>query len=343
MNEFLRSQYARVGPPKRLDELGRVHAAGAGAANFGIAIPALALAPPGATVAEVAPHLLDAEPRDAALWPTLFRLWPDWRWGIQPTGDCTRWMQQHLLDVLHAVLWHNASIGRPEARVAGESIYATAKHELYGRYGYDGAGSTGWAVATAAVRYGFLLRKKYEVAGKTYDLRFDHDDRHTNTWSITWGDRDAARVGLPDELEPLAAEHKARDRVLVETPEQSGKLIQAGYATQYCGYTYWAMQRGDDGMGTRFSAGWHALTATGVRWNPDGTVRALWIANTGHGDHVSGPVGPIDVPDVYAACGSWVPRRLLDRVYAAGDCHAHTFSDGWPIHALVDWQTHDYL
>jgi len=314
-------------------------------ANFGIALGALELAPPIATISEVAPHILAAEPQDMALWPTLFKTFPDWHWGIQPTGDCCRWGEQHILDVLLSVLEHNQKIAHPDRQVAGESIYALAKHELYDEYGYDGDGSTGWAVCTAAMKFGMLLRRLYEAGGKTYDLRHDHwpGGDHENYWSYIWGDLDRGREGLPKALEAIAAEHKAVDRVKVTTPEQAGKLIQAGYPSLYCGYTYWAYQRGSDGIGTRFSAGSHCMAATGVLWDSGGLVKALWIGNTGHGAHVAGSVGPIPVPAVYAACGGWVPRRLLTSVYGAGDCFAHTMVEGWPLMDLVDWHTEQYL
>ena len=46
---------------------------------------------------------------------------------------------------------------------------------------------------------------------------------------------------------------------------------------QYCGYTSWGTLRGNDGIATRFSSGWHAITATGVRWDANGEpIPAGW-------------------------------------------------------------------
>ncbi len=75
---------------------------------------------------------------------------------------------------------------------------------------------------------------------------------------------------------------------------------------------------------------------TAVRWDGDEPY-AFWCANTGHGNHVSGPVGPFAVPDVYAQCGGWIPARLVDRLAAAGDCYAHSLVEGWPVLDLPDW------
>jgi hypothetical protein len=334
VSDFLNQQYARLGNPLSADALllprdGGVHA------NFGYAGELAQYQPEVRSLGAIAPHLADQKPKDAGLWPALFELFPDWHWGVQPTGDCTRWMQQHLLDVLMAGLWKNGLIAKPEAQVAGESIYATAKCELVNSYRYHGAGCTGAAVANASVKYGHLYRRKYSVDGKIYDLTRDSTAKYDNGYSVLWGDRGR---GLPDELEPYAAQHKVRDRIDPESPEEAGKLIQAGYPVQFCGMSApWARVRGDDGLGVRFSSAAHAMCATGVRWAPDGTVLALWIANTGHFNHCTGPVGPIPVPAIYAECGGWVPRKLLVSTFSDGDCKAHSFVEGWPLLDVGDY------
>lgn len=323
----LNGELSKLGPPLGADEILHrpIRSGYDGDANFGVAI-GLESTLPARPLAEVAPHILGQEPKDTALWPYLFRVFPDWRWGMQPTGDCTRWMKQHELDVLYACLVAAGRIAAPPAQVAGESIYALAKCELENSYKYHGAGATGWAVGKAVKDWGHLWRKRYDV-GSGYDLSNETE------YSIPWGDRGG---GLPDALEPLAAENRSRDLVEVATPEEAGKLIQAGYPVDYCGYAYWAKSRGADGIGTKFSSGWHAITVTGVLWDGD-QVTALWICNSGHGKHCSGPVGPFPMPDVYAECGGWVPRKLLAPVYAAGDCYAHT-EVGTPILPLPPWE-----
>ena len=343
---FLDQEYRKMPPAQSAEELlARGIREGADSdPNFGYAYAAPRSPLPARPVAEIAPHILDQEPQDTILWPYLFQQFPDWHWGRQPTGDCTRWMKQHELDVLYACLYAAGSIEAPRAQVAGESIYGLAKCELVDSYRYHGPGATGWAIGKAVLDYGHLWRQKYEIATQV-EGRFGRgrrrEDSGQSTWdltsetdySVSWGDRGR---GLPDALEPYAAENRSGDLLEVGSPEEAGKLIQAGYPADYCGYTYWAHDRGEDGIGTRFEAGWHAITATGVRWDDDGQVLALWIANTGHGNHCSGPVGPFPVPDVYAQCGAWVPRKLLAPVYSAGDCYAHTVI-GTPIQPLPPW------
>lgn len=281
------------------------------------------------TLDQAAPQILAQEERkDTCLWPALFSCWPSWHWGYQPTGDCTRWMQQHLLDVLLACQHVAGKVRKPDALVAGESIYGFAKCELANSYRYHGAGATGWAVAEACVKYGSLYRLRYEEGRQACDLREE------TTLSVDWGDRGR---GVPDWLEDEAAQHKAKDRVQVRSASEIGLTIQAGYPCQYCGYAYWGTRRGSDGIATRFDAGWHAMALTGVRWNRDGTPLAFWCANTGHGDHCEGPLGPYEVPDVYAECGSWIPAEYVDRVARAGDCYSTTAVAGWPVLELPDW------
>jgi hypothetical protein len=320
-------------PSRRLTWLEDRYDQSGSARNFGIWTDAPR--PAARPIAAIAPHLLaQEERRDTALWPALFAAWPNWHWGIQPTGDCTRWMEQHLLDVLLANAWAAGTCRKPDALVAGESIYGFAKCELENNYGYHGAGATGEAVAEACVKFGSLYRLTYAKDGQTCDLREE------SSLAIEWGDRGR---GVPDWLEPFAAEHRAKDRVAINSTVEMGLLVQAGYPCQYCGYTSWGTTRDSDGIAQRFSSGWHAITATGVRWNSNGNPLAFWIANTGHGDHCDGPVGPFAVPAAYAECGSWVPTEKIAPVIRAGDCFATTLVEGWPILRLPDFATKEFL
>jgi len=299
--------------------------------NFGYAHEARRLGPAQPALAEAAPRLLGQEPRDFALWPYLFAVFGKWTWGWQPTGDCTRWMQQHLFDTLLCTLYAAGKVRRPSAQVAGESLYGLAKCELVNSYRYHGAGATGWALAEAAAKFGMLYRERYE------DGRWVCDLSEETGLSVAWGDRGN---GLPDWLEPIAARHKASAKARVRTPEEAGLCIQSGRPVQFCGYTYWGVSRDSDGVARSLDAGWHAMTATGVRWVAKSSpprVESLWICNSGHGPHCEGPVGPIAMPESYAACGSWVPRKYLADVYEAGDCFVQDFVGGWEPLELPDY------
>lgn len=297
--------------------------------NFGYANPPQSQSKPRKTAAASLPAILEAdEAKDMGLWPALFATWPEWRWGEQGTGDCVSWGTAHLGDVLLAVLFHAGKIRRPDALICQESIYGFGKQELAGE-GYTGVGMSGVAAIQAWRRFGTLYRLRYEAGGRSIDLT-----RYDGRRAIQWGETPA---GVPDALEVYAGAHKARDEVAVTDLRSAGALIQAGYPFQYCGYAYWGVQRTSEGIARRFSSGWHCMTATGVRYGGGREPIAFWIANTGHGDHVDGPAGPLAMPDVYAACGSWVPAKYIAPVLADGDCFATTFVEGWPVLDLKEF------
>lgn len=297
--------------------------------NFGVWIEAPRIESP-RTLDEAAPQILAQEERkDTCLWPALFSCWPDWHWGYQATGDCVGWAGAGEADINLAVGVVAGKLRKAEGLTSIEASYAFSKCELYNSYRYHGAGSTGYAMAEARVRFGSLYRRVYESGRNRIDLR-EYGDL-----SIQWGDRGR---GVPDWLEPFAAEHKAQDKVQIRSALEGGLMIQSGRPFQYCGYTYWGTRRGSDGIATQFDRGWHDMVATGVRWNRDGTPLALWVQNWGHGDHCEGPIGPYEMPDVYADCGSWVPASRIDPVCRAGDCYATTLAAlGWELLTLPDW------
>lgn len=265
--------------------------------------------------------------RDAVLWPALFATWPSWHWGLQGTGDCVSWGTAHALDCNLAVLANAQKIRRPDALVCQESIYGFGKCELKRSYGYHDAGMSGRDAIRAVRRFGTLYRRVYGQ----FDLREYSGER-----AEAWGEMPEETHGVPDALEPMAAEHRSADEVQVDDVIVGGALLQAGYAWQWCGYTSWGVARNDDGIAVRFASGWHCVTATGVRYR-NGLPYAFWIANTGHGNHVRGPVGPIAMPEVYAQCGSWVPAHYVQQVLDTGDCWTTTFVEGWPVLDLSDF------
>ena len=300
-------------------------------ANFGV-IPPPAADKHGYKLARLAvPHIIEADERkDAVLWPVLFKAFPGWRHGNQGTGDCVSWEWAHKLDVLMAVLVLLKKLPQEiVARTCSESIYALGRVEIYGKNYAGGAGMYGGGAAKAVLKLGTLHRLQYEG----HDLR-----KYSGSRAISWG-----RNGLPDELEPIAKEHRAGDSICVTDPIAAGALLQSGYPVGYCGSTSWGQQRGPDGIAIRHSRGSHGMCITGVRYDDSNEPLAFWVANTGHGNHCSGPVGPIPVPVVYAECGSWVHVSKIRRVFAAGDCFAHSMYQGFPLQKIPDWGTSNVL
>lgn len=283
---------------------------------------------------EIAPTILDVQIEDTALWHALFHLYPGWHWGHQGTGDCTSWGKKHGIDVLQSVLYLAGKIRLPEALSSQESIYGFAKCEVYDRYRRTGAGSTSWAVSEAARKYGWLLRKRYSDGRNEIDLR-----EYSGRRAIDWGNNGG---GVPDWLEPFAALQRATDRIEVANAMEAAKLITAGYPVDYAGNCPWPRQRDADGMAIRYSRGAHMMCLTGLRVR-NGEPYAFWVANTGHGAHVTGPVGPLPVPEVYAQCGGWIQAEIVDRTLRNGRCCAHTMIDGFPVLDWQNWRTAEYL
>lgn len=246
---------------------------------------------------------------------------------MQASGDCVAWGTAHMGNVNLSVAALAGKISLPNALVSSESIYGFGKSELFNSYGSHRAGMNGIDAVDAWKKYGTLYRIRYPE----YDLC-----SYSGAYAIAWGERPRKTHGVPDELEPYAAKHKAREYVQVDSAESMAALLEAGYSSQYCGYTYWPYVRDNDGMGKRFESGWHCMTAVGVIYGDDGKPAWWRIANTGHGDHCDGPNEPGAVPGVYQECGGWVPNRLVEPVIRAGDCYCVTFVEGWPVLDMPD-------
>jgi hypothetical protein len=246
---------------------------------------------------------------------------------MQGTGDCVSWGSGHMGDVNMAVAFLAGKIRHPDALICQESIYGFGKSELFDSYRYNDQGMAGVDAAEAWKKYGTLYRKPYPG----YDLT-----EYEGSRAKAWGESPRATHGVPDALEPFAAEHKARDSVQVDSIESGAALLQAGYSWQYCGYSYWPLSRTNDGMGTSFTSGWHCMTCVGVIYDEAGQPAWWRIANTGHGDHVQGTPEPGDVNPIYQECGGWVPNRLVEPVIHAGDCHCVSFVEGWDVLDIPD-------
>jgi hypothetical protein len=304
--------------------------------NYGYWLPPGGVKVTSKVGAAAVPHVVAADEfKDTALWPLLFKAFPDWRHGLQGTGDCVSWMTKHNLDTLMAVQVFQKKLPQEiVAPVRQEAVYGFGRVELYGRPDHGGAGMYGGAAADAIVKFGTLHAMEYiDMASRNYDLR-----KYSGKRAVSWG-----RTGVPDGLEPTAKGHRAKDKLVVTNAELAGQLIQQGYPVGYCGQSTWGITRGSDGIATRFSSGAHAMSITGVRYQGSEPL-CFWVANTGHGDHVTGSVGPIDVPAIYAECGSWMPVDRIERVLRAGDCYAQSVYEGFPLSEIpLDWGTGAFL
>lgn len=277
-----------------------------------------------------AAHVLEADKqKDTVLWPYLFQCFPPWMWGLQGIGDCVSWLTAHKVDTLMSVQVALKKLPQEIVfRTCSEAFYGFMRVELFGRPDRGGDGAYGGAAAKALVKFGSLHRQQY-VDGK-YDFR-----RYSGTRAKTFG-----RTGVPDELESIAAKFRAKDSVVVTDCEMAGALVQQGLPVDFCGRTSWGTSRDEKGFAKTFKRGAHAMLITGVRY---GSRPGFWVANTGHGNHCKGPVGPYPMPDVYAQCGSWLDWDRCEPIFRAGDSFATTYVEGFPLTELPDWGSYDFM
>jgi hypothetical protein len=280
---------------------------------------------------------LNDERKDTILWPALFKVWPAWSFGLQGTGDCVSWGTAHILDVILSITSLMGATSEAVALVATEGIYGFGKSELFNSYRWNGQGMAGVDAMKSIVAFGTLYRTIYQIKTETCDLSQYDGDR-----AIAWGETPRRSHGVPDWLEPFAKQHTAIDSVEVTDAVMAGALIQSGYPFQWCGNTKWGLTRDSDGIARTYASGAHCMACTGVRYR-NGDPYAFWIANTGHGAHVTGPIGPYPMPDSYAACGSWISADVVDAVLKDGDCFTTSMITGWEPLDLPDYGTDYYL
>lgn len=287
-------------------------------------------------------HLMQAEPKDTLLFLALFQVYPEWSYGMQGIGDCMSWSKAHNETILDAVA---AALGKQRWRapVATEPGYGFMRVEVFGRPDRGGDGAYGGAAAKAATEWGCLYRMQYSSAeypglGSEYDFR-----KYSGALAKQYG-----RTGVPDELEPIARNHTCQATALCTSFEQAAAAIQSGYPVSnahsrnliYSG-------RDKEGFGTGGSPAAHAMNYTAVR---HGRRPGLWLANTGHGNHVSGPVGadddgkPFPIPETYAACGCWQDADVADRLLRESqDSFVYSDHAGFPLQTLPDFGTQAFL
>jgi len=147
--------------------------------------------------------LLAAEPRDVMFWELERKgIGSILRAHYQRRGTCVG--QGWARNIQHAILADRLIRGELEewyARVLPASIYGFSRVEIGGGR-VRGDGSIGAWAAQAAKEKGVLLRMPYP------DINLAEDD--DDAYCVAWGDR-----GVPDALEPFAAEHTMLDVSLV--------------------------------------------------------------------------------------------------------------------------------
>jgi hypothetical protein len=281
-----------------------------------------------ANVQDVAQEVMKAdEKKDTWLWAYLFQAFPNWSHGLQGIGDCESWSWAHNADIEMGL---NVCLGLEawEAQAASEVLYGFMRVEFFGRPDYGGDGAYGGAASEAIKKFGSLHRLKY--LNDKYDFT-----QYSGARARKYGS-----AGVPDELEPEAVKFSAAETVLVKTFEQAGALLQQGYSISCsAGRNPICSRRDADGFGTDRRPAGHAMNYTAVRY---GSRPGLWCANTGHGNHVSGPTGVIPphmeaMPLKYAQCGWWLDAQYVEKVLQENDSFAVAKYSGFKLRKLPDY------
>jgi hypothetical protein len=294
------------------------------APNFGYARTPTRYVPRCNALAFPTEIIANQKKKSTVLWPCLFAAWPNWLHGLQATGDCVSWAHSHMADITDAIRNIGSTRITELLRTASEPTYAFGKCELQNSYHMHSAGMMGLDAILATEKFGRLFRKKYEKDDLT---------NYDGSRAELWAEDPRSTHGVPDYLEPEAAQHKFTLHLEITDGNTAAAFIEAGYPVGYCGNTKWGLATDDLGYASEYSSGAHAMALTGVEYR-NGEAFAFWNANTGHGDHVEYNVPNSSVPKAYRECGCWLPRKIVADVLVKGDCFALSPHGEWNVHEL---------
>jgi hypothetical protein len=262
------------------------------------------------TLAQAGPDLQAAK-HDVSLSSLLLKCMPSWKRGSQPVGSCIGWGVAMAVDCLAAadILLRNESESWGGLCIPGV-VYGLSRVEARGKTRNTGGdGSTGFHAAKAIRDYGTLH------FGQNYGgLRWDGPLTGTE-------ERALGRDGLPNELEPFAAEHKVSEVTLVKSFEDCAKAISNGYPVFLCSMRGFSMTFRRD---AKYGGGWltpmgtwaHCMMACDLRWDRPG----LLVPNS-WGDCYDGPVDD-RLPKSLQRSAGWVDAEVIDSMCAGEDSYA---------------------
>jgi len=279
------------------------------------------------TLAEAGPWLV-ASRQDIFLGHSLLQLNPEWKRGRQPIGSCVGWGASLTAAMLAAcdILIRREREGYG-GRILEAATYGFSRVEARNLdHNYGGDGSYGAAAAKGVVKYGTLLAD-HDYAGKRYASGVAEIERK-------WG-----RDGVPDELEPFAAEHRVAEVTLVRNFDDVAKAISNGYPVAICSTQGFRMtfDKAGDGTGGWLvpSGSWpHCQMIAGVFWGgrPCAVVVNSWA------DCYSGPVDERLPPQFQRSSGK-VDAAVIDRMIGGdnSDSFAYAGFGGFAPSQLSNW------
>lgn len=199
-----------------------------------------------------------------------------------------------------------------------EALYAIGR-EVAGQLGsWDG--STGaWSVE-GLQKIGTLHRLVYEPAGAEKVSLLLYEPARAKAW--------AAR-GVPQQLKPIAGEHRFLAAALVETVEKAKASLQNGYPLITCSMMSYGNVRDQDGFLRSSGRNWaHAMVVAAYRAANTGREGYLilnsWRAVSHDNGWVTGPIWPAEDQPYPQPIGSfWIsPADLLEHL---------KYGDTWAI------------
>lgn len=227
----------------------------------------------------------------------------------QLIGDCVSfgWGKAIMTTLACDIIVRGENEKWPGAEICTEWIYGTSRVVAGRGRLRNSDGSVGaWAAQSVSQRgQGTLLRKVYDVNGKTYDLTKYDPNR-----AKTWGHR-----GLPLEaLESEGDKHPVSAKpALIRSFTEAADAIHNGYAIAVCSNQGFTDTRDRDGF-IKASGRWnHCMEFGGVRGDRPG----LLLDNSSWGNWVGGH-NPDDIPDGCA----WVDAKTCDRMLSQDDSYA---------------------
>jgi hypothetical protein len=270
-------------------------------------------------LSQAGPDLVLDETRDVFLGQYLLDVHPEWKRGAQKIGSCVGWGWSLSCDILAAcdvlLRRETESYG---GRVLEASVYGFSRVEIRGQRNLGGDGSYGGAAAKAVTKYG-TLHYGVNYNGKTFT---DNSGSREKEWG---------RDGVPDDLEPYAAQHKVSTVALVKTFEDAAKAIQNGYPVAVCSMQGFSMTL-RDGYLTPMGSWAHCMMFAGVRWKP----RPALLCVNSWGDCYSGSVDQA-LPVQFQKSAGYVEAATCTRMLSGEDSFALSGYDGFPVRQLPDW------
>ncbi len=256
-------------------------------------------------LSQAGPDLVLDESRDVFLGSALLKCDPGWKRGAQKIGSCVGWGWSLSCDILACC----DVLLRGEAETYGgrtleASVYGFSRVEVRGQRNLGGDGSYGGAAAKAVTKFG-TLHYGIDYGGTTLTDNSGSRERE-------WG-----RDGVPDHLEPYAAQHKVSSVAMVKTFEDAARAIQNGYPVAVCSMQGFTMTLRDGGYLTPAGTWAHCMMFAGVRWKP---YPALLCVNS-WGDCYSGDVDK-SLPVQFQRSAGWVRAETCTRMLAGEDSFA---------------------